>query len=180
MKKFIIFLDFDGPIYPKKALFLKENNGQESIEMCQKLDLHPSVKYWKMDPCAVSMLNKLFENDNVQVVVSSSWANPILHNKEQIVNLFKANGLNAILHNNWNTAKKGSHRTEDIYLWLEDNKEEVQDYIIFDDNISAPEMENHQIVKKFKIEPYNIFLVPFNDGISYQDFITIQERVSNK
>ncbi len=180
MKKFIIFLDFDGPLYPKKALFLKENNGQESIEMCQNLDLHPSVKYWKMDPCAVSMLNKLFEKNNVKVVVSSSWANPILHNKEQIVNLFKENGLNASLHNNWNTAKKGSHRTEDIYLWLEDNKEEVEDYIILDDNISAPEMEKHEIVKNFKIKPSNIFLVSFNDGIEYQHFISIQERIYDK
>ena len=110
----IVFLDFDGPLFPEKVLLLAENN--EDNFMLKELNLHPMVTYWKMEPCIIAMLNQLYEIRPYFIVVSSSWGT--LHSKEQIEILFASNGLTVPLHENWKLTLSENLKTMNIENWL--------------------------------------------------------------
>lgn len=169
MKPNAIILDFDGPMFPNKVFIDPNNQGEYAKKMCENLDLHPQVKYWKMDSFSVIAINQLLaaHPDN-RLVISSSWANPHFHTKTHINSLLKANGVEFQFHDDWATLKNGANRTENIARWLQDNP--VNEYFIFDDIESAPEMVSEELVKSFGLDPQRIALVSLNDGISYKDF----------
>ena len=124
----IVFLDFDGPLFPEKILLLAENNDDNF--MLKELNLHPMVTYWKMEPCIIAMLNQLYEIRPYFIVVSSSWGT--LHSKEQIETLFASNGLNVPLHEHWKLILNENFKTKNIENWLKNNK--IADYMIIDDD----------------------------------------------
>lgn len=178
MKDFIIFLDFDGPLFSKRSLLLEENNEPHSKPICKALDLHHSVNYWKMDPCSVAILNNLINlNKKVKLVISSSWSNPHFHEKKHIQDLLEINKIKYTFHEDWRTNKVGK-RVEDIADWLKNHSQSFRDYLILDDLASAPEMVNAENSVSWGVNPTRVILTSIEDGLSYQNFLIAQEIIS--
>jgi len=176
----VIFLDFDGPIFPSKVFVLPENSGTIAKEACKELNLHPFVTYWKADPISIAMLNRLFSLQPYDLVISSSWADDWLHQKEQIVGVLDKNELQYNLHETWKTPRdKYDHRHEQIAHWLELNPKYGDNYIILDDTSSGAGLADKKEVKRCKLNPQNIFLVDIDNGISHNQYLDISLRVRN-
>lgn len=112
----VIFLDFDGPMIPTRAYWLPNQT-------------RPIVSIF--DPVAVSLVNKLLEESQAQLVISSSWRNKGL---DTIKDMLTKNGMDpSVLHEDWETPQKfSSQRIHDIKWWLDDHPE-VTHYVAIDD-----------------------------------------------
>lgn len=169
----IVFLDFDGPLYPEKILLLPENN--EDSSMLHELNLHPMVTYWKMDPVIIAMLNQLYEIRPYFIVVSSSWAN--LHSKEQIETLLATNGLNVPLHDNWKIELEQNEKSQAIANWIKNHR--IADYMIIDDDESGEEFTNISKIEKLYIAKEKIILLSPEDGVTMANFFKMKAIVAN-
>lgn len=166
--KSVIFLDFDGPLFPEKIFLYPQNEGDFSNNKCRELNFHPKVSYWYADPFAITILNKLKEKYNYQLVISSSWTN--LHEKEQIESLLKVNGLNYEFHNDWKTNKNSEERRLQIEEWLSCHPE-VTEYMIFDDTKSAPELFFDKTYEKSTLNQRYVYLAHEQDGFNYEQYL---------
>jgi len=174
-----VFLDFDGPIFPNKVFLFPENNSPLSLETCSKLDLHTYVTYWKADPVAIAMLNKLFDYYPYDLVISSSWADEWLHEKKHIQAVLDINGLNYTFHRQWKTPRDKYHeRHEQIAHWLDNNPEYREKYIIIDDVSSGAGLADKKAINKLGLNKNNIYLVDINEGLSYKDYKSIAEKIN--
>ena len=169
----ILFLDFDGPLYPEKILLIPENNKDNS--MLRNLSLHPMVTYWKMDLATIAMLNQLYEIRPYFIVVSSSWAD--LHTKEQIESLLALNGLNIPLHKNWKLDCENLSRGERIKEWLDKNK--IADYIILDDEDSGYVFQNLDYLKNLNLDKNKIVLCSLEDGVTMSNYYKMKAIIAN-
>jgi hypothetical protein len=166
-----LFLDFDGPVFPTKAFLFPENNRPLSLEVCSRLKLHPYVEYWRADPIAIAMLNRLLTIYSYDLVISSSWADDWLHEKSQIEALLNENNLEYNLHRQWRTPRdKHDSREEQIADWLDKNPEYREKYIILDDVSSGAGLADKKGVAKLGLDKNNIFLVDIHEGLSYKDY----------
>lgn len=133
----VIFLDFDGPLYPEKVLDYSEN--QDNPDVLQELQIHPFYKYWKADYFCVELLNRLWKLFSVQCVVSSSWADDRMHNRGTISKLFYKNGILMPLHDDWRTPRADSKdRCVQISQWILKNSPDK--YCILDDTSSGRDL----------------------------------------
>lgn len=152
----IIFLDFDGPLYPLFVHLFPENKNPE-------YDLiHPFISYWKMDPTAVAMLNELNERFKFDAVLSTSWCS-LVSEKDAYERLFEANGLKLKLHEDWMTPRHRKNREEQIEDWILTNK--PNNYVILDDKESGDNI----VLSEF-IDQSKVFIVDYNNGILYKDY----------
>lgn len=175
----VIFLDFDGPIFPTKSFLFPENNGEITKKICEELNLHPYVTYWKADPLSICMLNKLFDLYPYDLVISSSWADDWLHQKNQIESLLIKNELNYSLHKDWKTPRdKYFTRHEQISHWLKLNPECGNNYIIIDDTSSGAGLADQKEIKNCGLKKENIFLVDIDEGLLYKDYLKIQKKLT--
>lgn len=167
-KKCVVFMDFDGPLFSSRALMLPQNN-EYAEYFLNELNLNPLVWYWYADPVAVSMLNQLMKVRSFKIVISNNWANNELHKKEDIMGLLEKNNLTIPLHNAWkNDVKSDLSRPLQISKWL--SKNQVDDYMIIDDNESGMDFKNYAILKEAKIPSEKVVLVNNQDGILMNDF----------
>lgn len=174
----VIFLDFDGPIFPEKIHMYVKNKGKYCEEQCLKLELHPYVKYWQADPFAIGILNELKNTRDYQLVISSSWADEQLHEKRHIEGLLKANGLQFVFHKDWKTPRTGSKlRHEQIEQWLQNHPEIGHRYLILDDTKSAPELFYKETYETSFLKKENVFLAHEKDGYSYEQFEQMQWKI---
>lgn len=156
MQKNVIFLDFDGPLYPSTVHMFPENKNPE-------YDLiHPFISYWKMDPVAVAMLNELSERFKFEVVLSTSWCS-LVSEKDAYERLFDTNGLKLKLHKEWMTPRFRKNREEQIEDWIQSNN--PNDYVIFDDTESSDNI----ILSEF-IDQSRVFIIDYHNGILYRDY----------
>lgn len=153
----IVFLDFDGPMIPQRAYFME---GQT----------RPYVM--KFDPCAVSLVNRLCEKTDAQIVVHSSWrrahthiaAVPDLrtHMREQgLLEVYFHDDLFCPIHETGT-----SSRWNDITQWMNKNEIPTQ-YVIIEDEIcpnSYKELKEHMIS------------VDFNEGFTWERYETALYR----
>lgn len=176
-KKHILFLDFDGPLFSKRALLLSENN-EYSSEYLKELDLDPRVTYWYADPVAIMMLIELYRIHSFKIVVTSLWAEEDFHNKNQIENLLRKNLLGIPLHVQWKTPRNNSQcKATQIKEWLDNNA--YDDYLILDDLESGKDFQNIDLLNKLNINKDKIVLVSAEDGILMRDFYKMQAIVLN-
>lgn len=169
----IVFLDFDGPLYPEKILLLPENN--EDNTMLKELNLHPMVTYWKMEPSIIAMLNQLYEIRPYFIVVSSTWAN--LHSKDQIETLLATNGLNVPLHADWKIDLDNGKKSPHIKNWLDNHK--IADYMIIDDDESGDEFNKVEYIERMNLNKNNIILLSPEDGVGMAHFFKMKAIVAN-
>lgn len=144
----IVFLDFDGPLFPDKVLTYTENKGDVAERMLAALNIHPFYTYWKADPFMVNCLNQL-ALQGFQCVVSSSWADDRMHSQDQIQKLFQANDIKIPLHVQWRTPRAHKNRNIQISDWLRDNP--AADYWIFDDKLSGKDLLEQKSLDASKI-----------------------------
>lgn len=176
----VIFLDFDGPIFPTKVFLMPENNEPASKETCEKLNLHTYVNYWKADPISIAMLNKLYEIYPYELVISSSWAEDWLHEKEQIEGLLNINGLEYNIHQQWRTPRdKYDTRHEQIAHWLNENPQYREKYIIIDDVSSGSGLAEKTEISRLGLKEKNIFLVNVDEGMTYRNYKEISSIIRN-
>lgn len=166
----VVFLDFDGPLFPRKVHLLKDNQ-HKLHRRPPEIDelLHPFISYWVMDPIAVAMLNNIALITDAEFVISSSWRE--LHSKKDIEQLFELNKLNVQLHEDWATpvneliditdesiVVRYANRREEILAWIEKHPE-VKKWVAIDDDVSIKILpEKHRM------------LIQEDDGISYQNY----------
>lgn len=181
----VVFLDFDGPLYPHKALLLPENQPNfpkhfPPLNQARELNLHPYINYWKMDPFAIAMLNNLSRRDCV-FVLSTSWIT--LHDFPTLDNLLKINGFKGTILEDWSVDIKQSidgletrlNRAQSIAEWLSRHPEYQSQYIIIDDLSSAPEMAKEDLMTMYGLSYSRIFLADIDNGLSlstYQKMLT--------
>ena len=107
-----------------------------------RVELHEFISYWKMDEVAVSMLNFLYELDQFDTVISSSWKK--LCGKSEVEDLFATNGLILHLGNDWCTQNLSSTRyctrASEIELYIKDHPS-ITDYLILDDKDSGSSLD---------------------------------------
>lgn len=141
MSNRIIFLDWDGPMIPMRAIHLPNQTRLYSI----------------FDPIAVSLVNKLIELSDAKIVISSTWATKGLNVCQHTM---EKNGLDPIhLHSDWRTPKKlSSYRVNEIHWWLEEHPETTH-YVAFEDEY----IDKEQLPGYIRCSTY--------DGISYQNFL---------
>lgn len=184
-KEKILFLDFDGPLFPNRVIRFHPQNAEKypghlSLNKGYQLD------YWKMDEVAVHMLNKLFALHPFKTVVSSGWKT--FASKDFIKELFAENGLNLSLHDNWATPQitiRSCRRIEEILKWLEDNP--TEDCIILDDPSSGESIctfqdhydtiDTEYYVNKHSVSKDNIIIVDYTIGMEEHHFYKMHKIV---
>jgi hypothetical protein len=166
----IIFLDFDGPLFSDRMMFLKENNGSD-IDKIRRLNLSPMVTYWKMDSFAVEVLNEFYHLRPYFFVISNSWSDG--NNKESIMELMTVNGLEAPLHKDWKINNSISKNLA-ISNWLEKNK--YADYLVLDDYDSG---DSFLTGKLNYLDNKKIVLVDEKNGLLIEDYYKIKSIILN-
>ena len=165
MRLVIIFLDFDGPLFPEKVFVFEENNGVSPV--CKELDLHPYANYWKADPFMVSFLNNLYNLEYYEFVISSSWADDYLgHKRENLEDLLYKNGLKATIHEDWRTPRDIHERENQIASWINKNKSQMNRYIILDDVYSGDGLSDEK--NGVKLEDYEKMKSVFSNKNKYK------------
>lgn len=169
----IIFLDFDGPLFPEKILLIPENNADS--DMLKDLGLSPLINYWKADPAIIAMLNQLYELRSYFIVITSVWAD--YHDKEQMESLLAINGLNVTLHEDWKLDLVQESKGKRISDWL--SKHKIADYMILDDDESGENFLDSRYLLENKINKDKIVLVSMEDGATMLNFYKMKAIVAN-
>ena len=166
----IVFLDFDGPMFPKRILLLEENRVHSKLNRSVELDLHPYINYWKMDPVAICMLNRLYDISYYELVISSSWADDRMCEYKSIKNLLLVNDINAPLHEEWRTDRDFDVEREiQIAKWLKAYNKNV-DYLILDDLESGKGLSDMDKLNELGIRAENIILADVESGIGLEQY----------
>lgn len=164
MTNLVLFLDFDGPLFPERAKALNcYSTPSELVPL--------NLPCWKMDTVAVNALNKLHQMKPFEIVVSSSWRTKL--SKEHVCKLFQANGITPSLHEEWRTidlspayiSQGECSRAAEIDHWL--RKNQAVNYFILDDSASGASL----LCNPEGIELSNVFLATVEDGISYREYL---------
>lgn len=164
----ILFLDFDGPLFNAEALSYPENQPGSHLNICRALGVHPFYDYWKAQTSAVLALNEL-AHKGFELVISSSWADPRMHTKQEILGILQANAIKMSLAQKWVTDRECSKiRAEQIHQWLSNNP--CAQYCIWDDKDSG---EGLLTPEKYGLEADCIFLADPSSGFSSDQFFMI-------
>lgn len=148
----IVFLDFDGPMIPGRAYWME---GQT----------RPYVT--KFDPVAVSLVNRLCEKTNSQLVIHSSWRRAITHISAipDIRTHIKEQGLLEVYFHEellCPTHMTGtSSRWEDITEWIADNGQ-PDNYVVIEDEICPSSYED---IKKHMVS------IDFDEGFTWERYL---------
>ena len=160
----ILFLDLDGPFFSSRAMVFPENQDESLFPSSLPETIKTMAGYWKMDPVAVAMINKVVEITNAEIVVSSSWRE--VCSKEDIEVLFSLNRLFVNFHKDWKTQSfMTMHRSREIHDWIEDHPEVTKWVAIDDDSTMKNIKEEHRLH------------VSFEDGISAKDYLSLLQKI---
>lgn len=169
----VLFLDFDGPLFPENHIMVSPG----ITEYPGTQPLHPWVTYWHMSNTSVRMLNLLYSEYQFDTVVSSSWQQ--YHDRPQIEELFRVNGLELHLHEDWATVENPLRsyrgRGSEIRAWLRNHTVDgiAPAHIILDDPWSGGELENWRLLPPLQ-EP---FIIDPNVGIDPEAFKSMRKVV---
>jgi hypothetical protein len=174
----VILLDFDGPLFSSRAIrFLPKNHA-----------LHPSVKdycatlesqlwaqatsYIWMDPIAVAILNKVYQDYPYEIVVSSSWAE--FSSRDELRRLFDMNGIEAEFHDDWVTPReRTSFRITEVSQWIRTHP--LANYVCIDDPQSGDYLVDEKSLLHHSIEPERVIIVDPEIGIESHHYDKIVE-----
>lgn len=177
-KKKVLFLDFDGPLFPNRIINFHPANrrkypGKLSVDTTME-----KCTYWKMDEAAVGMLNSLYEMYPFCTVISSSWKG--FCSKEFIEELFNINGLMLDLHKDWHTDRltfRSCKRIEEITDWIEEHPE-YDDYIVIDDPWSGESICTYKEYREESIIPKdNIIIIDPTIGLEWGHYTQMHKVV---
>jgi len=195
---YILFLDFDGPLFSDRVIrFHPDNRNQHhpSLDRIKESIIGAGnpfdanhVMYWKMDDVAVGMLNTLMQIQPFDTVVSSTWR--AFCNKETTQLLFDLNNLELKFHDDWATSNtvhyrdagygssKSDQRPLEIKDWLTRNK--VGQYIILDDPCSGGSLMDDNRVVALGLDPTKVVLVDSTIGMEQHHYSTIRDLLNDE
>lgn len=157
----IIFVDFDGPLLPARMHY----EGFNSTVMFDPADTWQSSQEIKrkirFDPGAVGALNQWIDAANAKVVISSNWSK--YATREQIIEILVGNGFlyPESIHEDWKTIKhKMWDRSDEICHWMSNHRNEIQNYIVLDDDES--------VVRNPRLDIEKVIFVDFFDGMTWK------------
>ena len=193
----VIFLDFDGPMFPDRTVQFDVRNrykhrasvwagGGDDIvcnkevkdffEACESEVGRRWGTYCFMCPSAVGMINHLGFNYDARIVVSSSWGN--IFTKNDIEALFELNGIVVPFHENWNIwtdpMQRGRQRANLIAQWMKENK--YMDYVIIDDPQSGACLCDQYEMTKLGFDLDRIIIVDPEVGLTMGDINQIKNQ----
>lgn len=155
----IIFVDIDGPLLPQKMHLFPENH-KGGIE-------NPPI----FDHMAVRIFNLWAKYGKAKIVFSTSWA--FSFDNDELKRLMKTNGLGFDYHADVTTPKHmHGGRLEEILDWLSNHLDEVNKFIIVDDDTNCRHLE--EIMEKYRPEikaSGKWIKVDFHNGISWENFV---------
>ena len=174
----VLFLDFDGPLFSDRVIGFHPDNSRP-YPGAEKLNPGYTLTYWKMDEIAVSMLNKLYSIHPFDTVISSTWKT--FASREFIEELFKINGLNLHLHQDWDTPRitfKRCRRIEEIIDWL-DKHPDYAECIVVDDPWSGESICSYREAKteNKRIPNRNIVIVDPTIGLEVNHYSAMRRIV---
>ena len=162
----VVFLDIDGVVATEHALYEELRNYyqvetvQEALDSSTYKDLqYPRISmfYWPFDPRAISQLYRLQKETKCKFVLSSSWR--LGQTIEEINKLFAQKGLRVPILDKTDR-RLSSERGEEIAWWIRDHKDEIESYVIIDDEC------NHDIIQ---FHPEHCVNTIFYDGFTKDD-----------
>ena len=163
----IIFLDIDGPVIP--TVYLTQHPDNCNTIYPGDWRLKDSMHYYRFDERFIMLWDNLNQTRTFKTVISSTWGK---HYPESwmFVDLFKVNGLDIDLHDDWVTRDhamlgRSNTRATEIHEWLEKHKEDTNDFLILDDEDSG-----HSLCHPVKDHIYlntSFIEVSMDDGLSY-------------
>lgn len=174
----ILFLDFDGPLFPNRIIKFFSKNVSSNPDVIAFAQNHVNtiyidqMDYIFMDPVAVEMLNRLNDIHSFQTVISSTWGD-IVKGRESVLRLFELNGLNLDLHSDWITPKKmSSNRIHEVKWWLDDHNE--TNWAVLDDPWSAGFLAYPEQVTMFGMDPRRCVIVNPEIGMEIEHHQQLQ------
>ena len=187
MPQNILFLDFDGPLWPDRVI--KHHPDNRNMNHPARLDLiemmndngdtfgAATITYWRMDETAVGMLNQIMEIQPFVTVISSSWKE--FCSRDTIEYIMDINGLELELHQHWaadyrGMCSKGENRGLAISKWLSDHRDEVGSYAVLDDPGSGGDLIDDSFVRHIGLQSENVVLVNYMIGMELEHFTQLR------
>lgn len=138
----VIFLDIDGVL----------NSGKYIKSLDADLWDNPVNQ---MDPVAVARLNVITDATKAKIVVSSSWRLPFLTHPTPLPALqgcMKSYGISGDIIGM--TCEKANalrnRRGKEIQKWINDHYNDIEKYVIIDDDSDMGRIRTHQVLTKFE------------------------------
>lgn len=129
MKIKALFLDLDGVLNSTASMMrFSENHGRTITTT--RIDEH-------FDPEAIDRLNIITNLTGAKIVVSSTWRIGYEHNFQGLQALLQSNGVQGEVIGA--TTTKGYNRGNQIQEWLDDHKDQVEAFVILDDDHLTPD-----------------------------------------
>jgi hypothetical protein len=130
-RKYLVFLDIDGVFTSARVTYAHA----ASYEM-----------WHRFDPVAVDFMNKIHDRYPVEFVLMSTWKNYIdvksLQVEHWIKSAFGNSGFRGTFADPWKTDPNESwinipklQRGDEVRMYLEEFGQDIEDYILFDDNV---------------------------------------------
>lgn len=115
----ILFLDMDGVLCTDRAYFAASQDKKKHISRC-------------LDPVGIRLINRLCDDFNLKIVISSSWKS-----RYDVADILLTHGFTAEYHKDEKTKPRFSgSRGMEIRDWLEEHPE-VKHFIIMDDSLDG-------------------------------------------
>lgn len=131
----IIFLDIDGVLnsiaWAKKC---KELNGgvPQLASIMQRDRDNVSQESLGWDPESVNILKTVLEKTDAKIVISSSWR--IMNTLDNLKKYFSVFGIDCVIDVTPRVNFAGSIRGDEINLWLDTYPNDIDSFVIFDDD----------------------------------------------
>jgi hypothetical protein len=123
----VVFIDIDGVLIPRRALFLSHNRTPWQRE-------DPAAVQRTFDPIAVTLVGRLVELSGARLVASTSWRH--YPGRDVITKLMRTAGWDPqpFWHERWLTPfSRGRTREEEILHWFEED-EPIARWVSLDDH----------------------------------------------
>jgi len=171
-KSNVIFIDIDGPLLPARQWYAPENAqvlreiGGDVSKILFDFELKKRLRF---DPVAVAMFNVWIEFSKAKCVFSTNWK---MHTSAiELLELCLINGMNVELHSDPVTPSKFTPlRSHEINLWLSDNSESINNYIVVDDDYSMSPDILRSCPGPLADIAENVVFVDYYNGISTRNF----------
>lgn len=133
-----IFLDIDG-VLNSEQYYIEKPWPQRFEELKDKLDEHIAFGIAHIDPKAVKLLNRLVEETNAKIVVSSSWRGDYA-----LQTIFSLAGIAEPIYGE---TPRSEHRWRgaEIETWLEERQEPYK-YVILDDDSDMLDTQRNNFI----------------------------------
>ena len=117
---------------------------------------------WRLDAEKLSLLKEIIDNTNAKIVVSSSWKVGY-DDVDKFIETLGGRRKSETIKNNENmfqwfcdniydiTDSNGSWRGDEIQRWIDTHKEEIESYVILDDD---SDMRDHNLLNFVQTDGY--------------------------